>query len=96
MEGLEHVHPLAMCGRVMTIFFASFVYIFLVAKYIGPERKALWFRKRKKYTFFNRRGIIGEDFNFGYPVTWQGCLAFLAIYGVIFGAGYLYIFAYPY
>ena len=55
-----------------------------------------WFRKRKKYTFFNRRGIFGEDINFGYPVCWQGILVFLAIYGVVFGFGYWYVFVHAY
>ena len=88
MTGIENVDSLAVCTRVIQVFFGSFIYIFLVAK--------LWFRKRKKYTFFNRRGIFGEDINFGYPVTWQGILVFLAIYGVIFAFGYWYIFVHAY
>lgn len=96
MEGLEHVAPVAICSRVMTVFFGAFAYIYLIAKYVGPENKKIWFRKRKKYTFFNRRGVFGEDINFGYPVTWQGCLVFLAIYGVVFGFGYWYVFVHAY
>ena len=75
MTGIENVDSLAVCTRVIQVFFGSFIYIFLVAKQVGPENKKLWFRKRKKYTFFNRRGIFGEDINFGYPVTWQGILS---------------------
>ena len=96
MTGIENVDSLAVCTRVIQVFFGSFIYIFLVAKQVGPENKKLWFRKRKKYTFFNRRGIFGEDINFGYPVTWQGILVFLTIYGVIFAFGYWYIFVHAY
>ncbi|WP_299448613.1 hypothetical protein [uncultured Phascolarctobacterium sp.] len=96
MTGLETVDSMAVCTRVMQIFIASFFYIFLIAKLVGPENKLAWFRKRKKYTFFNRRGIFGEDINFGYPVTWQGILVFFAIYGVIFGVGYWYVFVHAY
>ena len=96
MTGLENVAPTAVCSRVIQIFIASFFYIFWIAKLVGPENKMAWFRKRKKYTFFNRRGIFGEDINFGYPVTWQGILVFFAIYGVIFSVGYWYIFVHAY
>lgn len=91
MDALNNVDPVLVCGRVMLVFVASFLYIFWVAKMIGPEKKALWFKRRQKYTFFNRRGIFGEYINFGYPICWQGILVFFAIYGVIFGLGYWYI-----
>lgn len=96
MTGLENVAPEAVCGRVIHVFIASFFYIFFVAKMVGAEHKQAWFRKRKKYTFFNRRGIFGEDINFGYPICWQGVLVFLAIYGVIFSVGYWYVFVHAY
>ena len=96
METIANVEPVAECARVMQIFFGSFIYIYLIAKLVGPDNKLAWFRKRKKYTFFNRRGIFGEDINFGYPVCWQGVLVFLAIYGVVFGFGYWYIFVHAY
>ena len=60
MTGIENVDTMAVCTRVFQVFFGSFIYIFLVAKQVGPENKKLWFRKRKKYTFFNRRGIFGH------------------------------------
>ncbi|MBQ2135028.1 MAG: hypothetical protein II203_04900, partial [Phascolarctobacterium sp.] len=63
---------------------------------IGPENKANWFRRRMKYTFFNKRGIFGEYINFGYPICWQGCVVFLAVYGVIFSFGYWYVFLFGY
>ncbi len=80
--------------RAFQVFFGSFFYIFLVAKLIGSENKAAWFKRRTNYTFFNRRGIFGEYINFGYPITWQGILVFIAIYGGIFGFGYWYVFFY--
>ncbi len=80
--------------RVFQVFIGAFFYIFLVAKLIGSENKAKWFKRRGNYTFFNRRGIFGEYINFGYPKTWQGILVFIAIYGVIFGFGYWYVFFY--
>ena len=64
METIANVEPVAVCARVMQIFFGSF--------------------------------IFGEDINFGYPVCWQGVLVFLAIYGVVFGFGYWYIFVHAY
>ena len=67
METIANVEPVVVCARVMQIFFGSFIYIYLIAKLVGPDNKLAWFRKRKKYTFFNRRGIFGEDINFGYP-----------------------------
>ena len=96
MEGLENVAPVAVCSRVMAVFFGAFVYIYLIAKFVGYENKLKWFKKRKSYTFFNRRGVFGEDINFGYPVTWQGVLVFIAIYGVVFGFGYWYVFVHAY
>ena len=50
MTGIENVDTMAVCTRVFQVFFGSFIYIFLVAKQVGPENKKLWFRKRKKYT----------------------------------------------
>ncbi len=89
-------HDLAMCSRLMQLFVVSFAYIYVIAKLIGRENKNKWFRKRTKYTFFNRRGFLGEYINFGYPVSWQGILIFIAMFGVIFGVGYWYLFVYSY
>ena len=54
METIVNVEPVVVCARVMQIFFGSFIYIYLIAKLVGPDNKLAWFRKRKKYTFFNR------------------------------------------
>ena len=87
MDALANVEPALVCSRVMQIFFGAFLYIYLIAKLVGPENKQ---------AFFNRRGIFGEDINFGYPVCWQGIAVFFAIYGVVLGFGYWYIFLHAY
>lgn len=58
---------------LLSIIFALIVF-FITALIIGPENKALWFKKRTKYSFFNRRGIISEHLFYGYPRTKEGIL----------------------
>lgn len=81
--------------RLIQIIGLSFAYIYLVAKLIGQENKNDWFKKRTRSSFFTRRGFMGDYINFGYPVSWQGILVFLVIYGVIFTFGYWYLFMLP-
>ena len=47
MTGIEQAAPVAVCSRVMQIFFGAFIYIYIIAKFVGPENKMAWFRKRK-------------------------------------------------
>lgn len=68
MLGLEPV------GKVFLSLGIALVIVYLMARLIGEERKALWFRKRTKYSFFMRRGPLGEYFHFGYPCTKQGVI----------------------
>ena len=96
MVDFSTVPPQAITGRLFTVFFLSFIIIFITARLVGSERKALWFKRRTKYTLLNRRGIFGEYMNFGYPRTWQGLLVALAMYGVIFAIAIGYICFYPY
>ncbi|MBQ9763343.1 MAG: hypothetical protein IJV92_03185 [Phascolarctobacterium sp.] len=96
MEAIQHVEPALVGARVIHVFIGAFFYIFAIAKLIGPENKQNWFRRRAKYTFFNKRGILGEYINFGYPVCWQGIVVFFAVYGVIFSFGYWYVFCFGY
>ncbi len=96
MVDLENMPMNDFTSRLLTVFFLTFVLIFIVAKVLGPERKEAWFKRRTKYTFFNRRGIFGEYINFGYPRTWQGVLVAVLMYGVIFILGFWYIFVHPY
>ena len=56
---------------VIDIVWALIVF-FITALVIGEERKSRWFKKRTKYSFFNRRGFLGERLQFGYPKTWAG------------------------
>lgn len=94
--GIENAAPTAVCSRLFIVMFIAFIMFYGTVKVIGPENKEKWFKKRKKYTFFNRRGIFGEDINFGYPRTWQGMLIALALYGIILGGGYWYVFLLAY
>lgn len=79
-------------ARIITVFFLSLGFIYMVAKVIGEERKAKWFKKRTKSNIFTRRGFIGDTWNFGVPYSWQGFAVFIVMYGVIGIAGYLVIF----
>lgn len=72
MEALVNVDSSLICARIIQVFVGAFFYIFMIAKAVGSENKAKWFKRRMKYTFFNKRGIFGEYINFGYPITWQG------------------------
>lgn len=80
-------------ARIITVFILSLGFIYIIAKIIGEERKAKWFKKRTKRSFFIRRGFLGETWNFGVPYRWQGFVVFLFMYGVIGVVGYLMIFA---
>ena len=96
MELIAGVDPSLVGARVIQVFIGAFFYIFAIAKFIGPENKANWFRRRAKYTFFNKRGILGEYINFGYPICWQGIVVFFVLYGGIFAFGYWYVFLHSY
>ena len=86
MEALVNVDSSLICARIIQVFVGAFFYIFMIAKAVGSENKAKWFKRR----------IFGEYINFGYPITWQGVGIFVAIYGVIFGFGYWYVFIHAY
>lgn len=78
--------------RLLIAVLVSFVYISIIAKSIGTENKERWFKRRTRSSFFTRRGFVGDYINFGRPVTWQGYLVMVLIYGVIFSCGYWYLF----
>lgn len=96
MQDIDKVAPTLVATRLFTVIGLAFVLFYLTVKIIGPENKEKWFKKRAKYTFFNRRGILGEDINFGYPRTIQGFAIAIALYGLILGGGYWYIFVLGY
>jgi len=68
---------------VITSFLNALIIIYMTARWVGEERKARWFKKRQKITFFTRRGPLGEAWHFGVPRTWQGFAVAIAMYGAI-------------
>mgnify|MGYP001692603415 FL=1 len=63
--------------KILICFVWAFIVFFITALIIGNEGKAKWFQRRTKYTWFNRRGFLGEALFFGYPKTKEG-------YGITF------------
>lgn len=63
---------ISIATKIFIAVFVAFFTFFITGKIIGSERKALWFRKRKRYSIFTKRGPIGEVVHFGYPCTKQG------------------------
>lgn len=80
-------------AQIITLFILSLGFIYIMAKIIGEDRKAKWFKKRTKRSFFIRRGFLGETWNFGVPYSWQGFAVFFFMYGVIGVVGYWVLFA---
>lgn len=78
--------------RILSAFALALGIIYLTAKLIGEEKKAAWFRKRQCTTIFTRRGFLGETWNFGLPLTWQGVAAVCGMYGVIALLSYIVVF----
>ncbi len=58
--------------KILICFIWAFIVFFITALIIGNEGKAKWFQRRTKYTWFNRRGFLGEALFFGYPKTKRG------------------------
>ena len=58
MEALVNVDSSLICARIIQVFVGAFFYIFMIAKAVGSENKAKWFKRRMKYTFFNKRGMF--------------------------------------
>ncbi|MCQ2363392.1 MAG: hypothetical protein MJ041_03575 [Acidaminococcaceae bacterium] len=96
MTGIETADPSLVVNRILIIMVGAFLYIYAISFAIGQERREKWFHKRKHYTFFNKRGFLGEYLNYGYPCTVPGFLVAILMYGVIFGVGYWYLFKLPY
>ena len=63
--------------KILICFVWAFIVFLVTALIIGVERKSQWFQRRTKYSWFNRRGFLGEALLFGYPKTIEG-------YGVTF------------
>ncbi len=61
--------------RTLCSFGSSIAIAQIVGTLIGEEKKKKWFKKRvQKYALLNRRGFMGENTNFGRPITKEGYL----------------------
>lgn len=78
--------------RIIISFIMSLAIIYVIAKIIGEERKARWFKKRTKSNFFTRRGFMGDTWNFGVPYRWQGFMVVFFMFGIIGLVSYAVIF----
>ena len=63
--------------KILICFVWAFIVFLVTALIIGVEHKSQWFQRRTKYSWFNRRGFLGEALFFGYPKTKEG-------YGITF------------
>ena len=64
-------------ARIGYLFLAWLVVVALVGFAIGLERKRQWFYMRDtSKSFFNRRGMLGELMQFGFPRTREGWMVF--------------------
>lgn len=78
--------------NITIAFVLGLVIIYFFSRLIGEENKGRWFKKRSQTGIFNRRGLLGEAWHFGYPRTWQGALAVIVMYALIFSSGYYIVF----
>ncbi|WP_378956718.1 hypothetical protein [Pelosinus sp. sgz500959] len=78
--------------RIIISFVTSLAIIYIIAKIIGEERKAQWFKKRTKSNIFTRRGFLGDTWNFGVPYRWQGFMVVFFMFGIIGLVSYAVIF----
>ncbi|MDO4177787.1 MAG: hypothetical protein Q4D21_01225 [Phascolarctobacterium sp.] len=85
LASLEAAEPMVVTGRIFASLGFAIVVMYIAARLMGHERKVKWFKRREKYSFFNRRGVIGEDINFGYPRTIEGIIVFIIINVLVFG-----------
>ncbi|MDU7787834.1 MAG: hypothetical protein E7J72_05355 [Veillonella sp.] len=46
--------------KILICFIWAFIVFFITALIIGNKGKAKWFQQRTKYSWFNRRGFLGE------------------------------------
>ena len=51
--------------KILICFVWAFIVFFITALIIGAEGKAKWFQQRTKYSWFNRRGFLGETLLLG-------------------------------
>ena len=78
--------------KVILAFLVGIGIIYVTALIIGKENKRKWFKKRQQTSFFNRRGVLGENCHFGYPCTKQGLIVTIVMYSMMALFGYGIIF----
>ena len=79
-------------ARIGYLFLAWLVVVALVGFAIGPERKRQWFYMRDtSKSFFNRRGVLGELMQFGFPRTREGWMVFVGFLAMILVSGYIVV-----
>lgn len=75
--------------KIIVIWAAALAVTALTSVWIGGENKAKWFRKRSKFSFFLKRGALGEIVHFGYPCTVEGYLVSAGMLAAIAAASYV-------
>ena len=86
MEILEQMSPAQFLYRLFLCMLAAMVVVGITAEWIGEERKARWFKKRTRFSFFLRRGPLGEKL--------EGIGVFLAMC-IVIGLASVFIFTTP-
>ena len=55
--------------KILICFIWAFIVFFITALIIGNEKKAKWFQRRTKYTWFNSRGFLGEYYSLAISIV---------------------------
>lgn len=76
-------------SKIFVCMIIAFLFFIITAILIGEERKAKWFKKRTRYSFFLKRGFLGEFLHFGYPVTREGYTVVVILVALIGLSSYL-------
>lgn len=79
-------------GRIGLLFLTWLVVVVVASLVIGSERKRQWFYMRDtSKSFFNRRGVLGELMQFGFPRTREGWMVFAGFLLMILLSTYLVV-----
>jgi hypothetical protein len=79
-------------GRIGLLFLTWLVVVVVASLLIGSERKRQWFYMRDtSKSFFNRRGVLGELMQFGFPRTREGWMVFVGFLAMILVSGYIVV-----
>lgn len=70
-------------GKIFLSLFVAIIIAYVIALIIGERRKALWFKKRTKFSFFGKRGSLGDVLHFGYPCTLEGVGVTIGMIGLM-------------